>query len=252
MLIVAVLLCSVDWHRFGVCFRRYGQRFGLSLLPVLLFILGGYISIAERDVANAGNHGLWHFRGSGNYMLTRDASFRRQAGDLIRQIMDQDHLVALIGGKLVRQEPSMLAPVERISSAELARLYWREEVATANNIGRNILIAGTVLSVQREAPAQVTLELPGFASLRVLAELQNGSAEYVASLQEGKGMEVYCSSYGRDGGSETASLYLSGCAEIDVVLDAWAYSDHLMEASRGWQDWFGLLAQNGHSLLSLR
>lgn len=249
MLIGAAWLCPVHWRRFGMCFRRSGHRREVSPLPVLLFILGGYISMAERDAVNVESQGLWHFRGIGGYVLTRDANVRRQAAGLIRQVLDQDYLAALIGGKLVRQESLILSPVELMSSAELARLYWGEEVAVPRVIGRNVLITGTVLSVRRDDPTGVTLEFPGFGGLKVLAELQDGSAMHFASLQEGRAMEVFCSLRGKDGGSGASSIYLSGCAEVEFVLDAWAYSDHLTEASRGWQEWFDLLAQNGQTLL---
>lgn len=248
MLLGSVWSYFSDFRESLRLINRRGRRLPLYFLPVLIFILGGYISMNAREVSSPEAPELWQFKGMESMVLGRDGSVLSQAKDLIRYILEQDYLMALIGGKkLVRADFFAPDPVEQLSSTELARLYMHRE-STAFISDRKLILTETVLRVRRDDFASATLEFPGVEGLQVLARLQGDSA----SLSAGDTVTMYCSVNAKDGSGKASGLYLRECAEIDVIWDAWAYCDHLSEASRGWLRRLGLLVRNGEHQLSLR
>lgn len=243
--VAAVLLCPDLWVIVNRLVGKSIDGIVFATLAFPLFLIGAYISISSeipgalsKDVAKISGYFQSLFDGDGEDKSDKSSDPEVDQGALgfFRNVMEQDYLIGLAGGKSALVELDMVSPVERLPSSRLASLYKDDEsAAEALYKGKKIIVSGEVVGVRVTFTDDVIVELPGNDDFsNVQAELHRDLDRYTGLLMEGEYVGLYCSVRGRVLNDSASLVYLEDCESVDFSRDATDYASHLAEKMGVW------------------
>ncbi|MCY1274777.1 hypothetical protein D9M68_230510 [compost metagenome] len=242
--IAAVLLCPDFWRIVKRLLGKSIDGIVFATLAFPLFMFGAYISISSevpdalsKDIAKVSGYIQSLFDG-GKETANKPTGPEVDPGALsfFRNVMEQDYLVGLAGGKSALVELAMVSPVERLPSSRLANIYKDDELAAEEHYkGKKIIVSGEIVGVRVNFTDDVIVELPGSGEFsNVQAELHRDVGRYSGPLIEGEYVGLYCSVRGRVLDDSAGLIYLEDCESVDFSRDARDYASNLAEKMSAW------------------
>ncbi|MNF31175.1 TRNA-anti-like protein [compost metagenome] len=242
--VAAVLLCPDLWRIVNRVIGTSIDGIVFSALAFPLFMFGAYVSISSeipdalsKDIAKASGYFQSLFEGDGEETdKSSGPDVDQGALSFFRNVMEQDYLIGLSGGKSALVELSMVSPVERLPSSRLAKIYEENETSADQFYrGKKIIVSGEIVGVRINFADDVIVELPGSNDFsNVQAELHQDVGRYTGPLMEGEYVGLYCSVRGRVLDDSASLIYLEDCESVDFSRDARDYASRLAETMSAW------------------